>query len=244
MGCNRSSESPKAAGVPASTPTGTQPSESPNGHTSGDVRCKKSDVFNTPSSPELGLQELMFSIPGENLLSEVHVHQTTKAADGTYVGGFYGVVKLTDRNGQREGSMKFECNERSQDTSVLFNSHVMTQVPTLIHAPSGRITVFDEGSNLDNPQFNIVYLPKIYFDSEGQYSLHNELGNSGPPYLTNRYFRDLIPTFQGTPHFYLHDGGGFEMHYEWSESAKALNGAEVTNETSIVVIYLALGWPK
>jgi len=208
------------------------------------IKCQKGEVFTAPNGTPLTQEDLLRSVWGEYELDQVHVHHTAKTLDGRYVGAFYAVATRYIGNSTymgatniRETDLKYECDEYNKDSNVSFLSGVNVPVAAVIHSPSGRITVFDQGGQMDNPQFNLPLISEVHFDSLGSAHYKNAVGISGPPYLNDRYLNDVIGRYSSTPKIYTRSNGGFEMRVSWSEQKDLGEGRSIKTETDVVITY-------
>ncbi len=169
------------------------------------------------------------------------------AADGKYIGAFYGKARryISDStfNGVsniRDTALTFECREFLEESPVKFFSGITIPVTSVLHAPSGRVTVFDANSGTyDNPQFNLPMVVDVHFDSIGMMSYKNAGSRViGPPYVTNRYLSDVIAMLPSNAKLYRRNGiDGLEIRFSQVDQRDLGEGKKFQATTSALVTY-------
>ncbi|MCB0362621.1 MAG: hypothetical protein KDD35_07860, partial [Bdellovibrionales bacterium] len=208
------------------------------------LKCQKGEIFTPPSGSPLTQEDLLRSVWGKYELDQVHVHHKATTPDGKYIGAFYAIATrylgnstYMGANKIREIDLKYDCDEYNKDSGVPFITGVNVPVAAVMHSPSGRITVFDQGGQMDNPQFNLPLLSEVHFDSTGSAHYKHAVGISEPPYVSDRYLSDVIRRYSVEPKLYIRSNGDFEMRVSWSEQKDLGEGRSFKTETDVVITY-------
>ena len=180
---------------------------------------------------------LLSALHGQYKLDQIHVYHRAETPSGAYLGAFYG--RVINHDDSRSPDILLECNEKAP-AAPAFLSAAQVSVPELLHAPSGRITIFDSSSgDFDNPSFNFPSVADVTFDSLGDISYTQALERlGGAPYRTHLYFADALAELPPeTRLFRRTDADGFEIRFQHDEIRNDESSAELKASISALVTY-------
>lgn len=214
-----------------------------------DTHCPMPSIFKIDTNlTQVSLNQLKANLGGQYVLDEIFVYQEGIYQEGKTNGAFFGRVTRFATNSSFKGSknirdtkMKIVCKFSDREATVPFVSAADLTVASVVHLPSGRITVFDahEGS-YDNPQFNFPSLVDVHFDSRGNMSYKNFPRGKvvGPPYLTNLTLYDWLKILPGDVQFFVRDGAHFEMRFSQQQPRNlAVPDKEFTAKSTVRITY-------
>lgn len=207
-------------------------------------KCQKPKIFDAPKAKAMSAPQFYGSIWGRYELDQVHIYHQTRTENNQLIATLHAVATrfISDKqfrgiSGIRDTDLSWKCDEFNEDAGVLFATGVTIPVATVVHLPSGRVTVFDEGGVMDNAQFNMTAIADVHFDSLGSGAFVNSFMVEGPPYFANRYLNDVVARYTDSPTFYLRETGGFEMRLHWVDDLTVKDGKKIRAESSIVITY-------
>jgi hypothetical protein len=178
---------------------------------SADVRCPMPEAFvaGEQAGDVIGLLD---HLDGKYQLEAVHAYaqKGQMTANGANVGSLYATAKVT-KNSESGPliDLHFEC----QDVDASSKIEIPIDAASTIYAPSNRVTVFDENTKSDNPEFNFPTLLKVSFDSTGNAFYKNNMG--GAPFKTDLTFKELAAKWPKDQKLTMRPDGkdGFQVIY-------------------------------
>ncbi|MGZ5279427.1 MAG: hypothetical protein ACXWC9_05770 [Pseudobdellovibrionaceae bacterium] len=173
--------------------------------------CAEPNIFQAKDLKESTEAELKAALLGKFELQEIHIvhHSNMKLIHDSAA---LSATVLLDQIGTSPVRVTFDCTAQ-KPKSVFVGLKFL--VPTIVHLPSKRITIFDENSgNMDNPQFNFPRVAEIELEFNRNYSYKDVPTEVvGPaPYDKNLYVDDIIDLKNDKARYFVHaDGLGFDL---------------------------------
>jgi hypothetical protein len=195
---NVSPGAPLAVAAATATPTPTPVDEV--------SACPKPDVFTvSPSAQEMTLDQLKQTLSGGFELTEASSYSIEQDGSNTVRAVLASSVQVEYAKSQGDQPKNTEIKKLcSVDSNPIeFSSLLAAQV----YFPSTRVTIFDQGSNLDNPDFNYPDYAQFKIDNAGNSSVQMAIGEK--PYTQNRLFSDYLATLAGKTKIYMTSSDAF-----------------------------------
>ncbi len=204
---------------PNSTTEVLKPEAAPNVNT-----CAEPAFIQKMSGNEVSEEDIKNKFVGAFDLREVKIYYSGKA---TGINQSVAISARVLRNIFSSGlpiEMQVDCKAAYQNSVFV---SVQTYVPRKIHLPSTRITIFDEGSHLDNPSFNAPQVAYIEFGlkpfEKREFYQDNPKDFVGEaPYNKKLYLSDLFPEPKKLRYFLHEDGLGFDIRISSSSETNLL----------------------
>jgi hypothetical protein len=218
-GCNGSSNQPSSSGGShasehAASRAQAEPEVSPSVTVDFSEMCAKDPSFTPDASlPQVGPLVLGEQLNGNFELTTLHVYEVATDSNGNQVG----VVSAGGTSMAPDDSTDMSFQGLCSAGSSAFTSGGSIPLIRDLHLPSDRVTVFDEGSRLDDPTFNYPTDSNFTYDSEGREAYQLAIDGMGPPYNHDLYFRDYLSRMPATPAADVLADGSFELRFHWQD---------------------------
>jgi hypothetical protein len=184
------------------------------------LNCRKPDIFDVPKSAvSVDPDALSQGLSGDYRLQTARLYQQTSDSKGAPSAAILvTVTNDTAKDSTKEVAVvNADCQESLLPT---FNFETSVPVADIIHFPSGRITLFDAGVNLDNDDFNfstIMFLSVDASEKRQNLSFEHNLKAS----RSNKTLEDWAGELPGKPQSDIAPDGSLEIRTVWeSQSVK------------------------
>jgi hypothetical protein len=174
------------------------------------LTCRKPDILDVPKNAiPVDPDALSKSLSGDYRLQSARLYQQTMDSKGVPHAAI--LVTVTNDTSKDVAVVSTDCQESLLPT---FSFEASVPVADVIHFPSGRITLFDAGVNLDNDDFNFSTIMFLSVDaSEKKQNLSFE-HNLKASRLT-KTLEDWAGELPGKPQSDIAPDGSLEIRTVW-----------------------------
>lgn len=201
-------------------------------------QCQQPEISAKSQGTEVHIGELLMDRVGRFQLDTVDVFQRVTTQDGKYVAGFHGrAVRSSSAKVLGETKASLVCAKTVTQNKQKFFSAANFTIAPVLHAPSGRITLFDEKTSGDDPNFNLSVLGHLSFNTWGTASYQAAFATPDLAKGKNLYLTDILATkSKDAPKIYALTNGSFEIRFNRVQTT-TLRKIQLTTTTSAVITY-------
>jgi hypothetical protein len=198
--------------------------------------CLEPSIFKFTPGREVSFAELKASTNGAFEMQEVHLHYSGSALEGKQTAALSARI-VRSKGIEVPIDLQVDCREVKGNQVFV---GVRFYVPTIVHFPSTRITIFDEGGQLDNPSYNFPRMALIKFGLKPlertemyQDQPKEKIGEA--PFEKNLYFSEAMNFKDKQVQFFIHeDGLGFDVKFSTNEPSTV---PAVESKSAVLVRY-------
>ena len=204
-----------AAQISRASVPGSESSPSP----SPALSCTRPDIFNLPKNAvALDPSALSKSLSGDYNLQSAQIYQ--EVLDSSEKPGAVILVNFAEASKQQNQSdgngtdtLQTACPDSSNPK---YSFEAVLPMVDVIHFPSGRVTIFDSGSNMDTESFNYPSLVNLTVDvtaSKSNLSVIHAIPEA--PYTSNKTLGEWLNSLPAKPQADVTADGVLELWLNW-----------------------------